>query len=43
VLPYPYSTLDEATVREHARHEFDQLLQVLGATVAETTGAGARA
>jgi hypothetical protein len=43
VLPYPYSTLDEATVREHARREFTQLLQVLGATVTETTGAGARA
>jgi hypothetical protein len=42
VLPYPYSTLDEAIVREHARNEFSQLLQVLGATVPETTGAGAR-
>lgn len=33
VLPYPYSTLDEATVREHAREAVPQLLQVLGATV----------
>jgi hypothetical protein len=34
VLPYPYSTLDEATVRDHARREFAQLLDVLGATAA---------
>ena len=32
VLPYPYSTLDEATVREYARNAVPQLLQVLGAT-----------
>jgi hypothetical protein len=32
VLPYPYSTLDEATVREHARDAVPHLLQVLGAT-----------
>jgi len=30
VLPYPYSTLDEGTVRHHARDEFSQLLSVLG-------------
>jgi hypothetical protein len=35
VLPYPYSTLDEQTVRAHARAEFPQLLSVLG------VGAGA--
>lgn len=33
VLPYPYSTLDEATVRDHARNAFPQLLEVLGAMV----------
>jgi hypothetical protein len=33
VLPYPYSTLDEPTVREHARRSFTQLLDVLGASV----------
>lgn len=33
VLPYPYSTLDEATVRGHARKEFAQLVDVLGASV----------
>ena len=33
VLPYPYSTLDEATVRQHARTAFPQLLDVLGATI----------
>ena len=32
VLPYPYSTLDEATVRQHARNAVPQLLEVLGAT-----------
>jgi hypothetical protein len=32
VLPYPYSTLDEQTVREHARNAVPHLLQVLGAT-----------
>lgn len=31
VLPYPYSTLDEATVRGMARQAFPQLLQVVGA------------
>jgi len=31
VLPYPYSTLDEATVRQHARAAFPRLLGVLGA------------
>jgi hypothetical protein len=33
VLPYPYSTLDEPTVRAHARAEFAQLVDVLGASV----------
>jgi hypothetical protein len=33
VLPYPYSTLDEETVRAHARAEFAQLVDVLGASV----------
>jgi hypothetical protein len=33
VLPYPYSTLDEPTVRDHAKRSFAQLLDVLGATV----------
>jgi hypothetical protein len=33
VLPYPYSTLDEQTVRAHARAEFAQLIDVLGAAV----------
>ena len=33
VLPYPYSTLDERTVRDHAKHAFAQLLDVLGASV----------
>ena len=33
VLPYPYSTLDEQTVRAHARAEFAQLVDVLGASV----------
>jgi len=31
VLPYPYSTLDEPTVRRLAREAFPQLLQVVGA------------
>jgi hypothetical protein len=33
VLPYPYSTLDEPTVRAHAKDAFPQLLSQLGATV----------
>lgn len=33
VLPYPYSTLPEPVVREHARNAFGQLADVLGATV----------
>jgi hypothetical protein len=39
VLPYPYSTLPEHLVREHARAAVPHLLHVLGASVAAGGGA----